>query len=324
VSYFGRIAGRASGAGMGPAVAPALRSDSPLAQYDQRFNLTTAVAVPDLAITEGVAGAIPGEPGAAAGQETSGLAPAPQTSPAPAMRDVDGGATFAGRPSGELAPALPFPTPVLEPSSDPAWSAARSVLTAPPVGMHERPGLARAGAPATGSPAPRTVVTSTAVTLPGTPPIAPRAGQTAGTEGSEVSRSVGGRTHVATASRAPAGPSSERVIADALAKVEAWMRSPAQPRQASDTVPLAAPVAPRVGASLPGAPPVALRREAPAAAVPAPGGLHIGRIDIEVVPPPERTRPAPREHRPLPRPTLGRPLASSTIPGRLLFGLRQR
>jgi len=308
VNHFGRLAARVAL----PAVrqpGPALRSNSPIAEHDQRlasFDVGASTGLP------------------------RGAAPDPD---GPTVAEVEVSAPIGSVGDGSVGEAQ-------------AVGSAAETAPLSSLGARARPSPTAARTEPASQPAARSLV--------GPAPASPRAAEVGAPEGAGPRGRGGASEARVSAAAAPAGPpQAVAALASALARVEAWMKTPAAPgpaRAAADSpadwipegsagivaavTPNRALPPPRALTPASASPVIELQphgdarhgdpRSASAAAGPVPGPrLQIGQISVQVLPapaPPIARNPAARPERWAAFPSDGsRRLGSAA---RLGFGMR--
>ncbi len=335
MSYLARLAAR-SVPGALPSTShavPAMRSGSPVAAVDQRFNLSGFAGSAHASSTPSVDDA--GELSDVDSEqfesvaEPARAAPAPSVTPSHHAADRVEVARFAAAPAapGAAQPAMSRASSAEAPRAPSEQSASAPRVT--PTGVTTHADVPRSP---TGS-EPRSPMS--------VPPAMPAAPRTESVARAQVADSP-------TAARSPSTPSGIRAegpvsapvlpspsaspspapspqplaqntafpatLRDALAKVEAWMRADATPPASPEP---AAPV--RAQAS-----PLAFAPQAASAfSPPAPPRLNIGHIEVEVIAP-SRQEPPRAQRRPAPVVVAARSSSFDSPFGKHTFGLRQR
>ncbi|HEY7375571.1 MAG TPA: hypothetical protein VIF57_25665 [Polyangia bacterium] len=318
MSYLGRVAQRAAGMRGASGLTPAGASASPLARYDQRFNLPGAGALPGVGRARRDGDGRPGDESGEAGFDVgfdarSGPAPTGPTEPG-SQSEI----ARAAPPGKRSPPGAPAAVP-------------------PEAGEERRARSGRRGAPATADAQPARGAAEpdgspSAVARAAWPPEAAPARRTPG---------AGARERDGAPPAPPASGSALRdPLAEALAKVQRWIaKPPREPvpggrdgrdgrdgrpgRDRSAGTAADARDGDGRGAGTRGVRARMAAIERATSASPAPPRLRIGRIDVQVVTPaPPAPAPAP-----VARPGRGAspaPAAPEAAPASYLtFGLRQ-
>jgi hypothetical protein len=339
VSYFARITGgAAAGARPGTGLVPAGRVASPLAKIDQRLHLISARGLGELAAPPGAGRRAAGEEdslfenpfeqGEAAGTGLSlgdgALAGAGGETPGAGQGTSFGRGTHPAPPpwsTRERSSEMERESAVLGPDDarGPRGSAdAQRFATTPAAGSSRRDPHGRA--------IDETRTPSGALGLPvaaALEKLGRGGGAGSGTAPSEASSPRG-----AEGTAAAGGDPMAVALSDALGKVSRWMAGEPRPRAEARAQQDPGDGDVARSRAMPGArgARASLRSQDPF----APAGAHfaaahprfsVGRIDVQVVPPPVIAPPAPVARAPR---AAAAPAGESSLPSYLTFGLRQR
>ena len=333
MSYIGRITGRMRGGREAPALLPAGRVASPLANSDQRLHL---IGAGGFGRAEGrggavgeddpftAAGALESAPGAAAGSGGARVeAPADRSSAASQAPSRGAGSWSAAAPGEREAPAVAV--------DGGASSSSRPIASTSSLARAEPVSGARDSVQALVGPRPTHPSDAPSSAPAGSDAANPRATvhPASAAPQREAPQREPGRPQ---ASGAAPGDTMAGALADALGQVSRWMASEPRERPAPRAPAAADVFGPRREAPVVSAPKGAgahrgrdgtagFAAAAGLSAVAARPRLTVGRIDVQIVAPPAPAAIAPA------RPARSAPPASTSGPSPapyLSFGLRQR